>query len=171
MTEQKPPVVCLCGSTKFYHAYQLANYQETMKGKIVLSVGFFPHSQEQVHGQEIGCTDEQKAMLDELHKRKIDLADEVLFLNVNNYMGNSTYSELAYAAEKGKQIRFLIKPTVDDGYFGDLMCDKCGYVNHHSQWIYFQNDDYPDGNRACPVAFCDGTIDDVVGLEQREIPF
>jgi hypothetical protein len=102
----RPTIVCLCGSMKFYEAFVRANYEETLKGNIVLSVGFFMH-QSQVHGQNVGCTPEQKVKLDELHKRKIDLADEVLILNVDGYIGESTLSELEYAKYCGKKIRFL----------------------------------------------------------------
>ncbi len=72
----KPKIVCLCGSTRFYREFQRANYEETMAGRIVLSVGFFMHASEDAHGETWGCTSEQKIALDELHLRKIDLADE-----------------------------------------------------------------------------------------------
>jgi len=104
---RRPNVVCLCGSTRFYDEFQLANYQETMAGNIVLSVGFYPHSTEQAHGEKIGITEQQKKELDELHKRKIDLADEVLVLNVGGYIGQSTENEIQYAERKRKAIRFL----------------------------------------------------------------
>lgn len=102
-----PKVVCLCGSTRFYEAFQRANYEETMRGHIVLSVGFYPHSQMQVHGGDVGCTEEQKRLLDELHLRKIDLADEILVLNVGGYVGESTAREIVYAEEHSKLVRFL----------------------------------------------------------------
>ena len=116
---KRPTIVCLCGSTRFYEAFQQANYKETMAGRIVLSVGFYPHAtvrygedcmgnpSAEVHHEERGCTPEQKAALDELHKRKIDLADEVLILNVGGYIGSSTRSELEYARAHGKKVRFL----------------------------------------------------------------
>ncbi len=103
----KPKVVCLCGSTRFYDEFQKANYLETINGHIVLSVGFYPHSQTKAHGEEIGILPEQKEDLDELHLRKIDLADEVLILNVGGYIGESTNKEMLYAFEQGKEIRFL----------------------------------------------------------------
>src|SRR5271156_2529586 len=74
----RPRIVCLCGSTRFYREFQKANYDETMAGRIVLSVGFFMHSAQDAHGEQWGCTPEQKVALDVLHKQKIDLADEVL---------------------------------------------------------------------------------------------
>lgn len=107
---KRPTIVCLCGSTRFYKEFQEANYRETMSGKIVLSVGFFGHSSRQAHGQEVGTTENQKVMLDELHLRKIDLADEVLVLNVDNYVGDSTRREIAYAQANGKKIRWLEIP-------------------------------------------------------------
>jgi len=104
---EKPTIVCLCGSTRFKDAFDEANYQETMAGKIVLSVGFFMHASGNKHGEGIGATPKQKIALDELHKRKIDLADEVLILNVGGYIGSSTRSELDYAIDAKKVIRFL----------------------------------------------------------------
>lgn len=106
----RPTIVCLCGSTRFYEVFQWANYRETMKGKIVLSVGFYPHSATQAHGEDIGCTPEQKAQLDELHLKKIDLADEILVLNVDGYVGQSTAREIAYAQSLGKPVLFLEEP-------------------------------------------------------------
>ena len=84
-----------------------ANYEETLAGKIVLSVGFYIHSAEQVHGEQVGCTPGQKQELDDLHLRKIELADEVYILNVNGYIGESTQRKLVYARAQGKLIRFL----------------------------------------------------------------
>lgn len=103
----RPKVVCLCGSTRFYEEFQKANYIETMAGRIVLSVGFYPHAELVAHGSAVGCTAEQKTALDELHKRKIDLADEVLVLNVGGYIGDSTRSEIAYAIACKKPVRYI----------------------------------------------------------------
>ena len=104
---KKPKIVCLCGSTRFYDAFQEANYIFTMGGCIVLSVGFYPHSTEKAHGEKIGISEHQKTVLDELHKRKIDLADEIFVLNVGGYVGNSTKSEIEYAEKNSKPIKYL----------------------------------------------------------------
>jgi len=103
----KPKVVCLCGSTRFYDAFQRANFEETMAGKIVLSVGFYPHAQEQAHGQNVGVTEDQKKALDELHFRKIEMADEILVLNVGGYIGDSTRNEIAHAQTLGIPVRYI----------------------------------------------------------------
>lgn len=104
---KRPIIVCLCGSTRFKYAFDEANYLETMAGKIVLSVGFYMHTTGNRHGDGVGATPEQKIALDVLHKRKIDLADEVLILNVDGYIGKSTQSELDYALEHSKDVRYL----------------------------------------------------------------
>jgi hypothetical protein len=105
--KEMPKIVVLCGSTRFYQQFQRANYEETMAGNIVLSVGFYMHRSEAAHGEKWGCTIEQKIALDELHKRKIDLADEVFVLNVGGYIGESTRSEIEYAQALGMPIRYL----------------------------------------------------------------
>jgi hypothetical protein len=102
-----PTIVCLCGSTRFHREFQRANYEETMSGKIVLSVGFYMHSAEAAHGEKWQCSPEQKIALDELHKRKIDLADEILVVNVGGYIGESTKSEIEYAERLGMSVRYL----------------------------------------------------------------
>ena len=103
----RPVIVCLCGSTRFKDAFDEAIYLETMAGRIVLSVGFYMHATGNRHGQEVGATPAQKIGLDELHKRKIDLCDEVLVLNVGGYIGESTRSEIDYAIAHGRQVRYL----------------------------------------------------------------
>lgn len=102
---KRPTVVCLCGSTKFKEAFEKANLQETLAGRIVLTVGAF------MHHESIAITPEQKRALDELHLAKIDLAEEVLCINVNDYIGSSTRRELWYAMRMDRRIRMLETPT------------------------------------------------------------
>jgi len=108
----KPTVVCLCGSTRFMEAFQAANLKETMAGRIVLSVGCDTKSDTDIFKfyeyEDMIC---MKGKLDELHKRKIDIADEILVLNVGGYIGESTRSEILYAMEHGKDVRWLETPT------------------------------------------------------------
>lgn len=109
---ERPKIVCLCGSTRFMEAFQEANLRESIAGRIVLSIGCTTKSDTELLmlGQ---LTPEAKASFDELHKRKIDLADEILVLNVGGYIGESTRSEIEYAKAHNKPIRYLIDvPTV-----------------------------------------------------------
>lgn len=110
-TIELPHIVCLTGSTRFYKEYQRVNYElTTFDNYIVLTVGFYPHAQEEVHGGDMGVSAKQKEALDRLHLKKIDLADEVFVINVDQYIGDSTMSEIAYAIWKRKKIRFLEEP-------------------------------------------------------------
>ena len=105
-----PTIVCLCGSTRFYDAFQQANYDRTMAGEIVLSVGFYPHAKaEHGHGEGVGHDSAEKTVLDELHKRKIDLADYVLVVSdETGYFGESTAGEIRYAVKHGKPVEFTM---------------------------------------------------------------
>jgi hypothetical protein len=93
---------------QFGEAFQRAQFDETMAGKIVLTIGCNMKSDKELF-KDYSETElkEIKTKLDELHKRKIDLADEILFLNVGRYMGESTLKELQYAVDNHKIIRFL----------------------------------------------------------------
>nr|WP_296075639.1 hypothetical protein [uncultured Actinoplanes sp.] len=105
----RPPIVVLCGSTRFHAEFQEANYRLTMEGAIVLSAALDPRAGAG-HGEGVGPDSDEKAALAELHRRKIDLADQVHVLNVDGYIGESTRSEIAYAAAMGKPITFLEGP-------------------------------------------------------------
>jgi len=105
---RKPLIVCLCGSTRFGEAFRQAQFDETMAGKIVLTIGCNLKSDDDLFGDMAEPVKEAiKKALDELHLRKIDLADEVLFLNVDGYIGQSTANELEYAKKQSKLIRWL----------------------------------------------------------------
>ena len=104
----KPKIVCLCGSTRFSKAFQQAQLEETLAGKIVLTIGCNMRTDTDTFGDLLQPElDRIKLELDELHLRKIDLADEVFILNVDGYIGESTTRELEYAKANNKKIRFL----------------------------------------------------------------
>lgn len=95
-------IITLCGSTRFKVQYLEAQKRLTLEGNIVISVGLFGHS-----GDDEVWTEGTKAMLDDMHKRKIDLADEIFVVNVGGYIGESTRSEIAYAKSQGKDVKYL----------------------------------------------------------------
>ena len=95
-------IITLCGSTRFKEQYLEAQKRLTLEGNIVISVGLFGHS-----GDDEVWTEGTKAMLDDMHKRKIDLADEIFVVNVGGYIGESTRSEIAYAKANGKVVKYL----------------------------------------------------------------
>jgi hypothetical protein len=103
----RPRIVVLCGSTRFRSDFERVASEQTVAGRIVLTVNEFGNDghPEKAHLRPVGV--EEKVLLDELHKRKIDLADEVLVLNVGGYIGTSTRGEIDYAERLGKPIRYL----------------------------------------------------------------
>lgn len=125
---QRPTVVCLCGSTRFCKEFQQANLSETLKGNIVLTIGCDMKSDNDLFSE----LNELKTKLDELHFRKIDLADEVLILNVDGYIGESTSRELAYAKGLGKNVRFLENPKRKDRTM------RQGMERINEQWVYIE---------------------------------
>jgi hypothetical protein len=92
-------VITLCGSTKFKEEFIEQQKRLTLDGNIVISVGLFGHSGDTF-------TEEQKVMLDDMHKRKIDMADEIFVIDVNGYIGNSTRSEIEYAKANRKKVNY-----------------------------------------------------------------
>lgn len=109
--EGKYPVVTLCGSTRFKEQFMEAQKRLTLEGNIVISVGLFGNSgdQEVWENMDEGTLTKTKEMLDDMHKRKIDMADEIFVINVNGYIGDSTCSEIEYAKAHGKKVRYLEK--------------------------------------------------------------
>lgn len=111
-TTQYPTIVCLCGSTRFIEDFDQANFVETLKGRIVLSVGCVTSGDDDLLADSTPEMQQAiKAALDELHLRKIDLADEVLVINRNDYIGPSTRAEINYALAYGKPIRYYYPHT------------------------------------------------------------
>jgi hypothetical protein len=98
----KYKVITLCGSTKFKDEFIETQKQLSLQGNIVISVGLFGHS-----GDGEVWNDGIKEMLDDMHKRKIDMADEIFVINKNGYIGSSTRSEIEYATAHGKKINYL----------------------------------------------------------------
>lgn len=96
----KYKVITLCGSTKFKEDFERVNRELTLQGNIVISVGCFGHSGDSFSEQD-------KIMLDDIHKRKIDMADEIFVINKNKYIGSSTRDEIEYAILHDKPVRYM----------------------------------------------------------------
>lgn len=102
MVGRKYKVITLCGSTKFKDDFLKEQKRLTLEGNIVISVGFFEAFEDDLVWQE-----KTKVMLDDMHKRKIDMADEIFVINKGGYIGSSTKSEIEYATKTGKKINYL----------------------------------------------------------------
>ncbi|MFD9950834.1 hypothetical protein ACFWYW_58930 [Nonomuraea sp. NPDC059023] len=105
----RPEIVCLCGSTRFREEFARANRELTRAGVIVVAPGVFGHSGDPF-------TDDDKQRLDELHRRKIDLADRVVIVSdASGYIGDSTRAEIEYARVLGKPVGYLFPAAEQDG--------------------------------------------------------
>lgn len=105
----KYPIITLCGSTRFKNEFMEVQKRLTLEGNIVISVNLFGHSgdSEVWENMDEGTLTKTKEMLDDMHKWKIDMADEIFVINVGGYVGDSTRSEIEYAKEQGKKVRYL----------------------------------------------------------------
>lgn len=105
----KYKVITLCGSTRFKEEFMREQKRLTLEGNIVISVGLFGHSgdHEVWEGMSEDTLTKTKEMLDDMHKRKIDMADEIFVINVGGYIGTSTRSEIEYAQAHGKVVKYL----------------------------------------------------------------
>ena len=101
----KYPVITLCGSTRFKEQFLETQKRLTLAGNIVISVGLFSHS-----GDEEVWNEGTNEMLDDMHKRKIDMADSIYVINPGGYIGTSTRSEIEYDKANGKQVDYLETP-------------------------------------------------------------
>ncbi len=102
--EGKYKVITLCGSTRFKDEFLKVQKQLTLEGNIVISVGLFGHADGEF---ENVITPEIKVMLDDIHKRKIDMSDEIYVINKNGYIGESTKGEIEYAIKIRKRVNYL----------------------------------------------------------------
>ncbi len=135
------PVITLCGSTRFKEQFLEAQKRLTLEGNIVISVGLFGHS-----GDDEVWTEGTKEMLDDMHKRKIDMADSIYVINVGGHIGESTRSEIEYARKNGKGIRYLEEsvPVIPEEMVREIAemldCGHICYLNPHTnETVYVLN--------------------------------
>lgn len=104
-------IICLCGSTRFTKQMLIKQWEFTKHGYVVLSWCALPddYFKDDFNGDtsHIGDKENVKELIDEVHKRKIDLSDEVFVINVNDYIGESTKSEITYAREHNIPVKWL----------------------------------------------------------------
>lgn len=94
-------IITLCGSIKFKDEFMKIQEKLTIDGNIVLTPNFFSN----IKKEDVG--EKTKKMLDEMHKQKICMSDEIYVINVGGYIGESTKLEIEYAKTKGKKIYYL----------------------------------------------------------------
>ncbi len=105
MSDTRPTMICLCGSTKFKHDFERVAREQTLKGRIVLTLALFSKAD----GETL--EPEQRTLLQHLHRHKIKMSDEILVVNPDGKVGNSTQSDIEFAMSLDKRIEYLIPPT------------------------------------------------------------
>lgn len=110
MKENKHYVITLCGSTKFESEFIEIAQELTLKGNVVLCPVIFTHR------DSVGITDDKKKILDSIYQKKIDMADEIIIINKNGYIGDSTMKEIEYSIRNNKKIYYLYNCSSEDKY-------------------------------------------------------
>lgn len=98
-------VITICGSTRFKEQILKTAHDLTLQNHIVFMPNVF------VQADDENLTTEQKIMLDNLHREKIEMSDAIFVVNVDGYIGESTYGEIDWATRKKKEIYFLVDPN------------------------------------------------------------
>lgn len=91
-------IIAVCGSLRFMKEMMEITEKMELQGNCMLSP-IYP-----TNPDKDSYTDEEVLMLDKMHKEKIKISDAILVVNVNNYIGSSTKSEIEYAKSLGKEI-------------------------------------------------------------------
>lgn len=105
-----PEVVCLCGSSRFVGEMAVIAWELEKEGVIVLRLNLLPSWYEWHEGVASDYQAEAEGVadqMDELHLRKIDLADRVLVVNIGGYIGDSTRAEIAYCEQTGRRVGYV----------------------------------------------------------------
>lgn len=97
----KYKVITLCGSARFKDDFMKVQKRLSLEGNIVLSLSFFDLDDGEV------LTKEKKDLLDDIHKRKIDMSDEIFVINKGGYIGENTRSEIEYAKMTNKKVNYM----------------------------------------------------------------
>ena len=94
-------VITLCGSLRFQKEMMKIAQEEVLKGNCVLTPTY-------PINKSIKLTEEKIKKLRIAHFKRIELSDEVLVININNYIGESTKLEIEYAKKLGKGITYYV---------------------------------------------------------------
>ncbi|WP_312114106.1 MBL fold metallo-hydrolase [Brevibacillus reuszeri] len=125
-------IITLCGSTRFKKQFREVEATLTLQGNIVQSLGFFEQSDAMI------ITSEQEALFERIHAKKIDMADEILVIDVGGYIGKSTAKEIAYAKQLGKTVRYYsdLSPHAAHSELGDQVREKQEIVRLNDHVLY-----------------------------------
>jgi hypothetical protein len=94
--------VAICGSMRFVEDMIEVQKHLSYQGVIVLMPSFTLASPGTVH-----IPAEIKKQFAEMHRERIDMADEIFVVNVGGYFGSDTDKDIEYAESVGKPVKYL----------------------------------------------------------------
>ena len=107
-----PKVICICGSTRFADLHAIKRWEFERDGScICLMINYLPYGYFETGNDHFGEMFGNKNILDDLHKRKIDMSDEVFVINKDGYIGESTKGEIEYAIKNNIPVRYMENPV------------------------------------------------------------
>ena len=105
---KKVEIVCLCGSSRFVDIMATVAWLiERDEGKIAMGLHLLPHWYPNAPAHHLAEAEGVAEKMDELHLRKIDMADEVFIIDWHGYIGESTAKEIEYATAQDKILRYI----------------------------------------------------------------
>lgn len=114
MSDKKPEIVCICGSSRFIGMMAVKAWELEKIGVLTLSCHLLPSWYTDIP-HHLAEAEGVAEILDELHLRKIDMADRVFIMNSENYIGERTAIEIKYAEDHGKPIDYFHSPVTGTG--------------------------------------------------------
>lgn len=93
-------IITVCGSYKFKKEMVEITEKMALQGNCMITPIELTKSNKEDY------TENEILIIDKMHKEKIKLADTILVVNVNGYIGNSTNSEIEYAKSLNKEILY-----------------------------------------------------------------
>ena len=93
-------IITVCGSYKFKKEMLEITEKLALQGNCMLTPIELSKPNKEAY------TEKEAEMLDKMHKEKIKLSDAILVVNVNDYIGHSTKTEIEYAKLLGKEVLY-----------------------------------------------------------------
>jgi len=104
----KPKIIVLCGSSRFVQEMAVCAWLlEKTEHVIAMGLHLLPHWYPDCPDDHLAEHEGVSEDMDNLHLKKIDLADEIFVVNCLHYVGRSTTREVLYAMGKGLPLRWF----------------------------------------------------------------
>lgn len=103
--ENPARIMCLIGSPRYQSEFLSVAKAFTLRGYVVLTPDVY------LQNNTNGLTNDDVEILNEVSRKKIEMADVIFVVNPNNKVPETVYQELRYAKDLGREIRYLETPS------------------------------------------------------------